>query len=400
MKQAAEAFEIPMNRKGFGNRQQMRDEVQDIYNSPLVDEIKAAGFTKSFGPVTVHLAKEYGFCYGVDRAVELAYETRLHYPDRKIFLTTEIIHNPTVNNDLRKMGIEFLSGGYQSATHGDVKPEDVVIVPAFGTTVSELKQIYDKGCEIVDTICGSVVTVWKRVEKYAREGYTSIIHGKYKHEETMATSSRVTYYDDAHYLIVLNQDEADYVCRYMLYGGDKKEFLEKFAKASSVGFDPDIHLKKLGFANQTTMLSSDSLHIAGMFKEVFVQKYGESYLKDHFMSFDTICSATQERQDAIISLKEKKPDLVLVIGGYNSSNTTHLNEIATTYAKSYHISRPECIVDSNEIRHKPLGQKEEVASTSWLPEGSFSVGVTAGASTPDKVMGDVIERVLELVKTR
>lgn len=388
-------LDIKMNRKGFGLRAEVQEEIKGVYASPIIDTIKQAGYTKVFGRLTIHLAQEFGFCYGVDRAVELAYETRRNFPQKRIFLTTEIIHNPSVNVNLVEMGIRFLSGPYKDADVADITPDDVVIVPAFGTTVTELSSLAKIKCTLVDTICGSVINVWKRVEKYAEDGFTSVIHGKYYHEETMATSSRVEQFPGTYYLVVLDDSEAKIVTDYIEKGGDKAAFLERFKNAVSPGFDPDVHLDRIGCANQTTMLSSESLHIAGLIREALARKYGKENIDAHFRSFDTICSATQERQDAIVALREKKPDLVIVVGGYNSSNTGHLHEIAVKIAPSFHIDRAECIVDAKTIRCKSLGQKTEMTETNWLPEGPIAIGITAGASTPNKVMGDVLERILE-----
>lgn len=388
-------LDLKMNRKGFGQRRQVRAEIQNVYHSNIIEDIKAAGYSKKFGRLTILLAKDFGFCYGVDRAVELAYETCRYNPNKRIFLTTEIIHNPTVNQNLQKMGIRFLSGRYKNAEFLDVMREDLVIVPAFGSSVSELKRLRAIGCHLVDTTCGSVVNVWKRVERYAREGYTSVIHGKYYHEETEASCSRAAVFG-AHYIVVLDDNEAVYVCDYMTHGGDKQTFLEKFKNAVSQGFDPDQDLNRIGVANQTTMLSSESLRIADMFKKALQQKMDTAELTEtSFLSFDTICSATQERQDAIIALKDKKPDVVLIVGGYNSSNTTHLHEIALNYAPSYHINSAECIVDRQNIRSKPFHSKAEEITSAWLPEGEVTIGITAGASTPNKVMGEVLEKVVE-----
>lgn len=389
-------LDLKMNRKGFGQRRQVRAEVQDVYLSPIIEDIRAAGYSKSFGRITVHLARDFGFCYGVDRAVELAYETCRYNPGKRIFLTTEIIHNPTVNQNLLQMGLSFLSGRYKNADVADVTKDDLVMVPAFGSSVSELRRLSEIGCQLVDTTCGSVVNVWKRVERYAREGYTSVIHGKYYHEETEATCSRADVFG-AHYIVVLDDREAVQVCEYMLHGGNKAAFMEKFKNAVSKGFDPDLHLSRIGVANQTTMLASESLHIASMFKQVLAQKQGGAEPESNsFLSFDTICSATQERQDAIISLKDKKPDLVLIVGGYNSSNTAHLHEIALGYAPSYHINAAECLLSGQSIRHKPFHSKDETETQNWLPAGSVVVGITGGASTPNKVTGEVLEKLIEI----
>ena len=389
-----DSLNIKMNRKGFGLKDAVKSELQVLYSSPILQEIKEADYSKTYGNITIHLAREFGFCYGVDRAVELAYETHKKFPEKKIFLTTEIIHNPDVNNNLRKMGIRFLSGPYKDAELSEVNQEDVVIVPAFGTTVSLLKELVKKKSELVDTICASVIVVWKRVEKYCQDGFTVLVHGKYYHEETEATTSRVSEFPNGRYLVVFDEDQAQYVCDYIVKGGNKEEFIKKFAKCMSPDFDPDKDLSKIGLANQTTMLSSESLKIAGMIRQALVQKYGEEKMADHFRSFDTICNATQDRQDAIKGLAEKKPDLIIVIGGYNSSNTNHLCEIAEKIAPTYHIDRADCVESPSRIRHKPFGQKTETESRDWLKTGPISIAVTAGASTPNQVTGETLERIL------
>lgn len=385
---------IKMNRKGFGLKGDIKEDLQAHYHSDIIEQIKEAGFTKIFGDITVHLAQEFGFCYGVDRAVELAYETKRRFPTKRIFLTTEIIHNPLVNANLQKMGVCFLSGPYQDAEISKVTSDDVVIVPAFGTTIAQLRQLVDMKCELVDTICASVIVVWKRVEKYAKEGFTVLVHGKHYHEETLATTSRVAVFPQGKYLIVFNDQEAKYVCDYIVNGGDKKEFLKKFDKKMSAHFDPDRDLQKIGLANQTTMMSSESLRIADMAKKALTKKYGKENLGEHFRSFDTICNATQDRQDAIIAIKDKNPDLIIVIGGYNSSNTNHLCQIAGKIAPTYHIDRAECVESKQVIRHKPFGKKAEVKTNDWLKEGPISIGITAGASTPNHVMGETLEKIL------
>lgn len=386
---------LKLNRNGFGTRAEIREKVKGVYQSELIRDIKRSGYTKTFGRFTIHLAQEFGFCYGVDRAVELAYETCATFPEKRVYLTTEIIHNPTVNQDLMAMGVKFLSGNYKNATRAEITKDDVVIIPAFGTTVSEIRDIYEQGCTMVDTICGSVINVWKRVEKYAQEGFTSVIHGKYAHEETLATSSRVLEFPDGQYLIVYDIAQAEKVCDYIVHGGNREEFLKMFANAHSQNFDPDLHLQKIGCANQTTMLSSESLHIAKMLETALKTRYGNEDLANRFRSFDTICSATQERQDAIIALKHKKPDLVLVVGGYNSSNTAHLHEIAATFAPSYHIDRAACLQSKTSLEHKLFGAKNPIVSENWLPDGPIAIGVTSGASTPNKVLEEVIEKILE-----
>ena len=378
---------------GFGLKSAIRPTLEKDYHSTLVARLKENGHRLVIGELTVFLAQEFGFCYGVDKAVDYAYETRMKFPDKKIYLTSEIIHNPDVNHRLSEMGIRFLPGGKEK--FDGLTPEDVVIIPAFGVTVGEMETLKQKGCILVDTTCGSVVHVWKRVEQYAQDGFTAIVHGKYHHEETQATSSRAIQFPGGKFLVVLDLIEAKEVCRYIVEGGDKAAFLTKFGKSASPGFDPDRDLVRVGCANQTTMLSSESLEVASLFREAMVQRYGEEQLADHFRSFDTICSATQERQDAVIAMVKEGLDAMVVVGGYNSSNTNHLCEIASEQTKAYHIEDAACILSRNRIRHKPIGQKQLMETEPWIKEGAAKIGVTAGASTPDRVTGEVIERLVQ-----
>ncbi|MBF0104687.1 MAG: 4-hydroxy-3-methylbut-2-enyl diphosphate reductase [Deltaproteobacteria bacterium] len=375
-------------------QKESRRQSQNIYHSQLVEDIKSENFSKQFGRYTIHLTRSLGFCYGVDRAVALAYEACQKYPKKNIYLTTEIIHNPTVNQNFKDMGIRFLSGPHQSAEINDLTKDDVVIVPAFGTTIRDLNVLHNIGCTLIDTICGSVMVVWKRIEKYARNGFTSVIHGKRDHEEIQATVSQMTQHKNAHYLIIKDLNEAMTVCNYILRKKNKKMFIKKFKSCTSADFDPDKHLEKIGLANQTTMLSKESLEIGELFKVCFKEKYGPKTYKNYLMTFDTICQATQERQDSIVALKQKKPACIIVIGGYNSSNTTQLHKIASSCTQSYHINLVDCIINNKKIRHKPYNKKEEIMTSNWLPDGPVSIGITAGASTPNKVIGDVIERII------
>ena len=384
-------------RKGFGLKNEIRESLLTDYHSDLINRIKDGDNTLTVGRLTFRLAEEFGFCYGVDFALNLAYETRRKFPERRIFLTNEIIHNPRVNGRLSEMGIEFIDcSPVNSDRFAHVTPDDIVMLPAFGAPVDEYKDLRDKGCMVVDTTCGSVVAVWKRVDRYAAEGFTAIIHGKHVHEETRATSSQATKHEGGKYLIVLDKEEAAYVCNYIVGGGDKHEFLTRFADACAADFDPDTDLKYVGLANQTTMLSSESLEIAEMFRDAIERRYGTGSPAEQFRHFDTICTATQDRQDAVSKLVREQIDLMIVIGGYNSSNTTHLYEMSSLYKPAYHIFDASCIVSSNRIRHKLLGQTEEVLTDRWLPEGNVAIGVTAGASTPDRIVGEVIDRIAEL----
>lgn len=379
-------------RKGLDLKQEVAGQLAESYHSPLVDDIKARDYRYESGRLTVHLAREFGFCYGVDRAVDYAYQARRRFPDRRVFLTGEIIHNPHVNNELRSQGIRFLSDAAEADTR--VGPDDVVILPAFGVTIEELKRYDGSNCTLVDTTCGSVLNVWKNVKRYALDGLTSVIHGKYWHEETQATASQAVAVNGGHYLVVLDEAQAAEVCHYIRHGGDRDAFLAHFGNAVSPGFDPDLHLQRIGCANQTTMLSSESLHVGNMFREAIRDRYGDEQLAGRFRAFDTICSATQDRQDAVIRLlDEHRLDLMLVIGGYNSSNTCNLARICAGRVSTYHVASPEGLLSAREIQHRDVATRTEQVSFGWLPdEGPVVVGITSGASTPDNLVEQAIRR--------
>jgi len=378
-------------RKGLNLKHEVADVLAESYHSDLVAAVKASDYRFESGRLSVYLAREFGFCYGVDRAVDYAYQTRKRFPDRTVFLTGEIIHNPHVNDQIRAQGIRFLSDPGES--FDALTPNDVVILPAFGITVELLEWLVDRGCTLVDTTCGSVLNVWKNVKRYSDDGFTSIIHGKYRHEETRATASQAHQSGRGHFLVVLDRSEATTVCDYIRMGGDRSAFLETFENAISPGFDPDQHLERIGCANQTTMLSSESLEIGEMFRQAMAEKYGEAGLPQRFRAFDTICSATQDRQDAILQLLgERRLDLMIVLGGYNSSNTCNLARICAERIPTYHIADPHGLASGEEIRHKPVQGKQEVTSRGWLPAGQIAVGLTSGASTPDNLVEAVIRR--------
>ena len=381
-------------------------ELSAAYDSRLVDEVRETDFRFESGRLTIHLAREFGFCYGVDRAVDYAYQARARFPGRNIFLTGEIIHNPHVNDRLRAQGIRFLSDP-------DERPEtlsaaDVVILPAFGVTVGDMARFVEQGCTLVDTTCGSVLNVWKNVTRYAREGFTSIIHGKVRHEETQATASQALKFPGGRYLVVLDRAEAQVVCDYIRGSStssgqatstDREAFLARFHHAASPGFDPDRDLVRVGCANQTTMLMTESLEIGEMFRRAMQDRYGEATLGEHFRAFDTICSATQERQDAVIALLDAQVlDLIVVVGGYNSSNTCNLARICAERVTTFHIAEPDGLVSGEEIRHRPVGLPStakgiESITRGWLPKGGrLVVGLTAGASTPNNIVGEVIRK--------
>ncbi len=379
------------HRKGFGHEAEVAGVLNTEYQSNLIQTIRDNNYTLQRGDVTIRLAEAFGFCWGVERAVAMAYETRQHFPTETIWITNEIIHNPSVNKRLQEMNVGFIPVVDGVKDFSVVSSGEVVILPAFGASVTEMQLLNDKGCTIIDTTCPWVSKVWNSVEKHKKRDFTSIIHGKYKHEETVATSSFA-----GTYLVVLNLEQAQYVADYILNGGNKAEFLDKFAHAHSIGFDPERDLDKVGIANQTTMLKSETEQIGKLFEQTMLKKYGPVEFNNHFMSFNTICDATQERQDAMLNLVEEDLSLMLVIGGFNSSNTTHLQEIAiANNFISYHIDSSDRIKSDHTIEHKPLGKDLEIQEH-WLPEGKITVGVTSGASTPDKVVADTIEKIFAL----
>jgi 4-hydroxy-3-methylbut-2-en-1-yl diphosphate reductase len=382
------------HRRSFGHQEEVAAELKSEYQSNLIQEIRNNNYNFKRADVTIRLAQAFGFCWGVERAVAMAYETRKHFPTEQIWITNEIIHNPSVNQRLREMQVKFITVEAGQKDFSVVETGDVVILPAFGASVQEMQLLNEKGCKIVDTTCPWVSKVWNTVEKHKKGDFTSIIHGKYNHEETVATSSFA-----GKYLIVLNLQQAEYVTNYILNGGDRNEFMAKFSKACSAGFDPEVDLERVGIANQTTMLKGETEQIGKLFERTMMQKYGPQELNDHFQSFNTICDATQERQDAMFELVDEKLDLMIVIGGFNSSNTTHLQEIAVERTiPSYHIDCVERIKSRNAIEHRELNGQLKITEN-WLPDGKIVVGVTSGASTPDKVVEDIIEKIFELKAT-
>ena len=386
-------------RKGFGLKSDVQDTLSADYTGQLVDLLRAREFTLTAGPVTVRLAREFGFCYGVERAVEYAYQTRAKFPDRRIFLAGEIIHNPHVNAKLRDMGIVFLAPGADGFDYTSVGPSDVVILPAFGVTIRDFETLRAIGCVMVDTTCGSVLNVWKRVESYARDGFTSLIHGKHYHEETRATASQVTRYAGGTWLVVRNREQADDVCAYIEGRGLTRDaFLARYSAQASPHFDPDVHLARIGVANQTTMLARESLAIGELVGVAMARAHGDAYRASHFRTFDTICSATQERQDAVNELLTEPLDVMLVIGGYNSSNTISLAALCAERVTTFHVADAGCIdVARGAIRHLVPGGTEEIETVGWLVPGgeaaAVRVGLTAGASTPNNKIGEAVARV-------
>jgi 4-hydroxy-3-methylbut-2-en-1-yl diphosphate reductase len=385
-------------RKGFGLKADVQGELSSDYNGRLVDALREHDYTLVVDDVTIRLAKEFGFCYGVERAVEYAYQTRKKFPDRHLVLAGEIIHNPHVNDKLRGMGIEIMEPAEDGKLDfASIEPEDVVILPAFGVTIEAFEALRAIGCVLVDTTCGSVLNVWKRVESYARDGFTALIHGKYYHEETRATASQVMKYPGGSYLVVRHMDEARLVCDYIEGRLSREAFLAKFAASASPGFDPDIHLHRIGVANQTTMLAKESLAIGEEVGQAMARARGAAVRESNFRTFDTICSATQERQDAVIALLQEPLDAMIVIGGFNSSNTISLAALCAERVPTYHIEDASGIdPQAGTVHYRKAGVHHvEDTQAGWLrTEGSVRIGVTAGASTPNNKIGETVARIL------
>lgn len=434
------------------------DQLRKVSGSSILTKIRENGFRLTIGDVTFVLAESYGFCWGVERAVAMAYEARNFFPEKNIWVTNEIIHNPLVNENLDKMGMKFIKANTDGTKdYSGVQKGDVVILPAFGASIDEMALLKDREVQIVDTTCPWVSKVWGSVEKSKDKGHTSIIHGKYDHEETVATKSFAQ-----KYIVLKTMAEAEYLAEYILGHGNKEEFMKKFAKAMSDDFDPDKDLDRVGVANQTTMLKGETELIGKLFERTMIKKYGPQNINEHFMSFNTICDATQERQDAMYSMfgteyeapqsklyadlegeqvgvsllstkaQEKleskameaetrggaavavappsKVDLCIVLGGFNSSNTTHLLEIAEEeHVPAYHIDCADRIGvpggdATNRIQHKPLSTPPAKAmmdeglevKEGFLPDGPITIGITSGASTPDKMVGEALTRILAI----
>ncbi|KAI7758264.1 hypothetical protein M8C21_003610 [Ambrosia artemisiifolia] len=369
------------NRKGFGHKEETLEIMNQEYTSDIIKTLKDNNNKYTWGNVTVKLAKSYGFCYGVERAIQIAYETRKQFPDHKMWITNEIIHNPTVNKRLTEMEVNVIPVANGEKQFDVVDKGSVVILPAFGAAVNEMLTLSNKQVQIVDTTCPWVSKVWTSVEKHKKGAYTSIIHGKYTHEETVATASFA-----GKYVIVKNIDEATYVCDYILGGklngssSTKEAFLEKFKLAVSKDFNPDTDLVKTGVANQTTMLKGETEEIGKLVERTMMRKYG----------------VENERQDAMYELADEKMDLMLVVGGWNSSNTSHLQEIPEDRGiPSYWVESVDKVGPGNHIvfktKHGELVEKEN-----WLPKGHVTIGITSGASTPDKVVEDILMKVFEI----
>jgi len=375
---------------------QVQAQVESHYRSEIVERLRSSGGSIATGGLTVKLAKQFGFCYGVERAIDLAYAAAKVFAGRRLFILGEIIHNPEVNEQIRTLGIRNLVGETKEADVEGLTAEDVVIVPAFGTDVATLAHIKNVGCQIVDTTCGDVMSVWKRVRQNASDDVTSIIHGKAAHEETKATASRALMTGKGHYLIVLTLEESDFVCNYIRRGGNKAAFLAKFRGAHSEGFDPDVHLQRVGVANQTTMLRGETEEVQRRIEAAIRDRDGAESARENFRFFDTICGATQERQNALREMLDEPMDLLLVVGGYNSSNTSHLAEMGEAKLPTYFVRNASRLESRERIRHYDLHARRETVTENWLPPVPLTIGITAGASCPNNLIADTILRLFEL----
>ena len=368
------------------------------YHSKLVDYIREQGNILSLPGLEVHLASSFGFCDGVRRAIEIAYATCHMFAGKRIWLIGEIIHNPTVNARLDAMGLLHLPFLPDAPAYDALTEDDVVIIPAFGVPVQLRRRLENKGVQLVDSTCGNVMKVWTRVRSYAKMGVTSVIHGKARHEESMATASQSLGEDGmGNYIIIFSEKDATMLSEYMLGRGDKAQFMAHFAQSCSAGFDPDVHLAEIGMANQTTMLKSETARIQQMLRSAVQERDGSDA---RFHVFDTICGATQDRQNALFELLGRPLDAMFIIGGYNSSNTTHLAHMAARCLPTFFVRSAECLTDLHRVRAFDLTAREE--RTQELPPVvadltyTLRIGVTAGASCPDNVIEEVLQRLATL----
>jgi 4-hydroxy-3-methylbut-2-enyl diphosphate reductase len=442
------------NRFGKAQMSKAVKQLQKVSGSELMTRLRTNDFRLTIGDVTFVLAESYGFCWGVERSIAMAYEARNYFPNNRIWATNEIIHNQLVNANLKDMGINFIKKSPDGTKDfSGIQEGDVVILPAFGATVDEMAFLKERNAQIVDTTCPWVSKVWNSVEKNKDKGHTNIVHGKYDHEETMATQSFAS-----KFVVVKDLKEAEYVADYILGKGNREEFMEKFKNAMPEDFDPDKDFERVGVANQTTMLKGETELIGKLFERVMIKKHGPQEINKHFMAFNTICDATTERQGAMYKMlgaeyepptskllnnlegeqagvelmsaktqnalsskqmesemkggpsgiKEEAPppmpDLCLIVGGFNSSNTIHLLEIVEEEGlPGYHVDCADRI-NGNTIEYKPLAthpakaMRDEGLGTKegFLPDGPVVVGVSSGASTPDAVVGECLAKILEL----
>jgi 4-hydroxy-3-methylbut-2-enyl diphosphate reductase len=384
--------------------------VPAFYRSPLISRIKEFRKTQDprkkdsgptvveFGPVSYYIARHFGFCYGVENAIEIAFRALEENPGKRIFLLSEMIHNPEVNRDLRERGVNFLQDTYgrQLIPFETLLPSDIVMIPAFGAPLDLLRALEDSGIhtEKYNTTCPFVERVWKKSLQIGKSGHTIIIHGKYDHEETRSTFSRSAEDSDA-VVVVKNMEEAQKLSAFMLGNRSQQEFEQEFRHKHTPGFKLTTHFEKIGVINQTTMLAAETDAIAQYFRDVMSRKFGAENLSDHFADTrDTLCYATNENQEATYGLQETDADLAIVIGGYNSSNTSHLVELCSRRFPTYFIASDKDIYNRNTISHYDPKAKEVIVTHGYLPDKRIlKIVLTSGASCPDSLMESVIHRI-------
>lgn len=389
-------------------------DVPFFYRSPLISAIKKyrkaqdklkRDFTPTlldFGPLQIYLARHFGFCYGVENAIEIAFRTVDENPGKRIFLLSEMIHNPRVNEDLLSRGIRFLQDthGKQIIPFDSLTKDDIVIIPAFGTTLAIQNQLQKKGIDVLNynTTCPFVERVWNKAEQIAKKGYSIIIHGKPKHEETRATFSHSA--SGAPSVIVKDMEEAIQLGKFITGERNMADFVEEFKGKYSEGFDPEKDLKRIGIVNQTTMLASDTQAIADYFKTLMISHYHltDQTIAEHFADTrDTLCYATNDNQTAVSGMLEANADIAIVVGGYNSSNTSHLVELCEEQLPTYFIANENMILSKTEILHYDLHTKTEKLKSGYLPDkDTVSILLTSGASCPDAIVENVIQKIAAL----
>ncbi|HOZ86782.1 MAG TPA: 4-hydroxy-3-methylbut-2-enyl diphosphate reductase [Bacteroidia bacterium] len=384
--------------------------VPEFYRSPVISKVKQyrkiqdprkkdnSPTLLDFGPVQYYIARHFGFCYGVENAIEIAFKALEENPGKRIFLLSEMIHNPDVNKDLAERGVRFLQDthGQQLISFDTLTADDIVMIPAFGAPLPLLQLLSDKGIqtESYNTTCPFVERVWKKSEQIGKTDHTIIIHGKHNHEETRSTFSRSAL-DSKAVVIVRDMEESRKLADYINGKKTQAEFEKEFAGKFTKGLRLDLHFKKLGVINQTTMLATETQAIADYFKTLMIEKYGAEHLAEHFGDTrDTLCYATNENQDATYGLLETNADLAIVVGGYNSSNTSHLVELCEQKFKTYFISSASEITDANTIRHYDYPNKTLLQSRSFLPDiQPLKIIITSGASCPDSVLEGIIHKI-------
>jgi len=395
-------------RTSFGLKLVVQPEIERAFASQVIDRIRARDFVLELGPLTIRLPHSFGQCHGVERAIQLAFETRERFPAARLFLTDEIVHNPAVNRQLQALGYQYLDGQYAGTLAvQDLGPDDVVLLPAFGVEAGLLEALRQRGVQIVDAVCGEVMLVWKRVREYARDGYTTVIHGAPRHQETRATVSR-TRLDDPFmphqidapgaWMVVRGLDDAAQLARFVRGQCSAGDLHQRFAGAMSPGFNAPRDLQRIGIANQTTMLASETLAVQELLRRAYEDRYGVEAAAARVRLADTVCSATQDRQDALLRLLGEPLDLLLVIGGYNSANTGHLLDLALSRGlAAFHVEGAECLESTQALRHWSRAAGLVTITPDWWPRKQpLDVGIAAGASTPDARIGELVVRLAEL----